>query len=144
MTYILRAADPADWPAIADLLTRSDLPLEGARDHLAHFIIAEQAGQVIGTAGVEAYGRVGLLRSVAVDTTQRSQGLGAALVSQTLAAASAQGITQVALLTTTAMDYFPRFGFERVGRESLPGELAESAELRGACPDTAVAMMRNR
>ncbi len=144
MTPIIRPAQTADWPAIADLLTRSDLPLEGARDHLPHFVIAEQSGQVIGIAGVETYGAVGLLRSVAVDAAQRGQGLGEALVSRVLDDATAQGITQVALLTTTAMDYFPRFGFERVERARLPDELEASTEFQGACPETAVAMLRRR
>jgi amino-acid N-acetyltransferase len=44
------------------------------------------------------------------------------------------------LLTETAEDFFPRFGFEAVPRTSLDARLAASAELQGACPETAVAM----
>jgi N-acetylglutamate synthase-like GNAT family acetyltransferase len=144
MPYTLRTAQAADWPAIADLLTRSALPLDGAAEHLSHFVLAEDAGQVIGAAGIEAYGAVGLLRSVVVDASQRGQGLGEALVQRALDQAAEDGIQQVALLTTTAMDYFPRFGFVRLERGALPAVLAESAEFRGACPDSAVAMLRNR
>ena len=44
------------------------------------------------------------------------------------------------LLTTTAEDYFPRFGFEVIDRSEADERLKESAEFRGACPDSAVCM----
>ena len=46
----------------------------------------------------------------------------------------------VYLLTTTAPDWFPRFGFTVARREELPEVLNASEELRGACPSSAVAM----
>ena len=46
----------------------------------------------------------------------------------------------VYLLTTTAPDWFPRFGFTVTRREELPEVLDASEELRGACPGSAVAM----
>ena len=144
MSYTIRPAQASDWPAIADLLTRSQLPLAGAQHHLPNFVIAEADGEVIGTAGIEAYGSVGLLRSLAVDTRQRGQGVGEALVNHVLTKAASYGLTKVALLTTTAPDYFPRFGFEQVERAALPAQLTESAEFQGACPASAVAMLRQR
>jgi amino-acid N-acetyltransferase len=48
----------------------------------------------------------------------------------------------VALLTETADGWFPRFGFRPVPREALPAALSASAELRGACPATARALLR--
>lgn len=144
MSYTIRSAQAADWPAIADLLTRAELPLAGAQEHLRNFIIAEADGEVVGTAGIEAYGSAGLLRSLAVDPRQRGQGVGEALVNQILTEASNDGITEVALLTTTAPDYFPRFGFEQIERSALPAQLTESAEFQGACPASAVAMLRQR
>ena len=44
------------------------------------------------------------------------------------------------LLTTTAGSYFASRGFHRVERDSITGGLRESAEFRGACPDSAVCM----
>jgi hypothetical protein len=46
------------------------------------------------------------------------------------------------LLTETAAEYFTRFGFAPVDRDRLPDSLGESAQLRGACPDSAQAMLR--
>ena len=51
-----------------------------------------------------------------------------------------RGIAQLFLLTTTAADYFPRFGFTRMPREQVPQALQASAEFNGACPTSAVFM----
>ena len=44
------------------------------------------------------------------------------------------------LLTTTAPDYFRRLGFRALARRHAPAALRESAEFRGACPDSALLM----
>lgn len=49
-------------------------------------------------------------------------------------------MTAVFLLTTTAAPFFPRFGFERIGRESVPPALHAPGDFRGACPASADVM----
>ncbi len=135
----IRPATAADWPQIASLLRGADLPLDGAADHLGDFYVAAgDDGALAGVAGLERYGDAALLRSVVVAT--RGQGLGQWLVRHTLDAARARGIRQVVLLTTTAADFFPRFGFRRIARDAAPAAVQESQEFQGACPDTAVVM----
>ena len=136
----IRAAGPADWDQVATLLAASALPLDGARDHLGEFILAERDGQVVGCAAVERYGDAGLLRSVAVASSERGQGTGTTLVGQCLSDASRSGIRTVVLLTTTAERYFPRFGFEVIGRDAVPEAVRASAEFQGACPASATVM----
>ena len=75
-----------------------------------------------------------------MNADQRSSGLGARLVQAQLGAALSLHATSVSLLTTTAEAYFPRFGFAVVPRLKLPAALNDSLELRGACPDGAIAM----
>ena len=136
----IRRATPNDWARVAELLVSASLPLDGAREHASEFIVAERDGVLVGCAAVERYGIAGLLRSVAVAPSERGKGTGAALVAGCLDAARANGITTVVLLTTTAEDYFPRFGFERTDRSVVPEEVRESAEFRGACPASATVM----
>jgi N-acetylglutamate synthase-like GNAT family acetyltransferase len=62
----VRSATSLDWDGIAQLLTERRLPTEGARDHLAAFVVATEGRALLGCAGLERYGDVGLLRSVAV------------------------------------------------------------------------------
>lgn len=138
-----RSASAEDWPAIASLLERYDLPLEGAQDHLEQFLLALDAttGELRGVAGLECYGDVGLLRSVAV--AERHRGVGAALVERMLERTRSLGIWQVVLLTTTAADYFLRFGFHRIERREAPAAVHASKEFQGACPASATVMMRS-
>ena len=97
----------------------------------------------MGCAGLEVYGALGLLRSVAVRASTRGAGVGSELVARITAAARAQGLRELFLLTTTAEHYFPRFGFACVGRESVPVAVQASAEFQGACPSTAIVMRKS-
>ena len=138
----LHSATTAEWPEIAALLTASGLPLAGAEDHLADFVVARQDSVFVGCACLERYGRFGLLRSVAVEPGIQASGLGQALVSHVLVQADQDGLDAVALLTTTAASYFPRFGFHVVDRAEIPAQVHVSVEFREACPESAIAMLR--
>jgi amino-acid N-acetyltransferase len=135
-----RSAASADWPRVAVLLEDAGLPLTGAEDHLSRFVLAFSNGSLVGCAGLEAYGSCGLLRSVAVASSERSRGLGQQLVSRVLDHARAGGIREVVLLTETASAFFPRFGFEPITRDEAPEAVKASVEFRGACPASATAM----
>jgi amino-acid N-acetyltransferase len=139
MTIQLRPAQTDDWAAIAQLLQSYSLPLDGVQAHLADFWVAHDAEQaIVGVAGVELYGTSGLLRSVAV--AQRQQGLGQQLVQHLINTARTSGLHELVLLTETAADYFPRFGFRPIQRQDAPISLHQSAEFQGACPQSAVVM----
>lgn len=133
----LRPATPADWPMIATLLERAQLPLAGAREHLATFVVAILDERVVGVAGAEVHGDVALLRSVVVEKGMQGRGIGRRMVELMLDEASRRDIAEVYLLTTGAAEYFRRFGFSLRERASAPTALAASAEFRGACPDSA-------
>jgi amino-acid N-acetyltransferase len=74
----------------------------------------ESEGKLVGVAGLEVHGVSALLRSVAVF-----------------------------LPTTTAENYFPRFGFSCVGREVVTEAVRGSVEFQGACPSSAVVMRKS-
>jgi amino-acid N-acetyltransferase len=81
-----------------------------------------------------------LLRSAVVSPEHRGTGNGRRLVELLLERAEEDGIEQLYLLTTTAEDYFPRFGFALTTRSTVPEAVKASAEFQGACPDTAIVM----
>jgi amino-acid N-acetyltransferase len=68
--------------------------------------------------------------------------LGSDLVTRIVSDAESRGIHALYLLTLTAERYFPRFGFERVEREEVPSDVAETVEFKSACPSTAAAMRK--
>ncbi len=142
ITSRVRAATPADYPAVERLLTASDLPLAGVRDALDDFVVAEANGDIVGVAGLEICCDDALLRSVAVRPERRSKGVGRAVVTRAIANAEARGFRALYLLTTTAEHYFPSFGFKAIRREDVPADVRATHEFTTACPASAVAMTR--
>jgi amino-acid N-acetyltransferase len=138
---IFRTAQPSDWPKLSALLTQAKLPLAGAQEHLAGFLLAFRADELIGSTCVERYDQDGLLRSVAVTESQRGQQLGSALVARTLVEAKRQGLAHLVLLTETAEAFFTRFGFHRIARADAPLTVQSSVEFQSVCPQSAVAML---
>lgn len=140
MAVSIDRANAEDLPAILDLLTRSDLPQEGLSDHLATTLVARAGQTVVGSAALELYGTAALLRSVAVEQALRGQGLGGRLTQAALALARQRGVTYVYLLTETAGEFFPRFGFHPIARSQVPPAVQRSVEFTSVCPASALVM----
>jgi amino-acid N-acetyltransferase len=140
----VREAAPADLPAVRDLVSAAGLPLDGLAE-AAVVLVADADGAVVGAVALERHGAgpdtAFLLRSAVVAPAWRGRGVGTVLTAAAVAHVDTVG-APVALLTETAADYFPRFGFTPVDRTALPAVLGGSAELRGACPASARALLR--
>jgi amino-acid N-acetyltransferase len=139
---MIESATERDLPQIYALLERLHLPLAGVHEHLLTMLIAREGKQVVGTAGLELYADGALLRSVAVDPSGQGQQLGHQLTGAALHLATASGANTVFLLTTTAERFFPKFGFEQIGREQVPSSIRESVEFQSACPASAIVMRK--
>jgi amino-acid N-acetyltransferase len=136
----VRPTIAADLPVVLEFLKTFKLPTAGVNDQFQNFMLEFENDTLLGCAGLEVYGNAGLLRSVAVNSRRRSNGIGSRLVNVILENAKKQKLSSLTLLTETATDYFPKFGFKRVARAEIPESLHASEELRGSCPDTAVVM----
>lgn len=137
MIVTIGAARPIDLPAVLALLERSGLPPDGLSEHLATTVVARDGDAVVGSAALEVYGGAALLRSVAVDSALRGHGLGQRLTRTALDLARQHGIATVYLLTETAGDFFPRFGFRRTERAAVEPAVQQSVEFISACPASA-------
>ena len=126
----IQPAHNSDYAEVTALLRAVALPLEGVQKHFGAFLVARaDAGELVGCVGQERYGDVTLLRSLAVSPAAQSQGLGRELTLELLAAARAQGVREVVLLTTSASAFFQRhFGFAPVERARYDEVLAASPE----------------
>ncbi|WP_437872231.1 arsenic resistance N-acetyltransferase ArsN2 [Sorangium sp. So ce363] len=137
--------DPAaagDLDVVRELLAQSELPTTGLLDQFpAAYVVMRRGLELVGVAGLETYGRAGLLRSVAVVRTLHGRGIGQALIANRIDAARAKELEAVYLLTTTAADYFRGLGFTSASRETVPADLAASPEFAGACPASATCLM---
>ena len=135
-------AVPADVPAVEALLSAAGLPLDGAADALSCGVVARDVGTVVAAAALERYGDAALLRSVVVAPERRGTGLGGGIVASAEALALAEGVRDLYLLTETAVDWFPRLGYEPIDRAVAVAAVGESVEFTTVCRDTGVAMWR--
>ena len=132
-----------DLPAVEALLGSAGLPLDGVAEAFAAGVVALDAGRVLGCAAVELYGDAALVRSVAVDPLERGNGLGSALVAAVEELARVAGAHEAYLLTETAEEWFPRFGYAPIPRSEAAPAIGASVEFTAACTETCAAFRRS-
>jgi amino-acid N-acetyltransferase len=143
MPTVISPAAAADLPAILELLDQTKLPRAGLADWVGTTLVAKDGKQLVGTAALELYGDSALLRSVAVAAERRGQGLGVTLTAAALDLARRRGVRTVYLLTETAAQFFPKFGFQAIARSDVDQAVLASAEFTTACPASALVMARS-
>lgn len=75
-TWTLRGGHASDLRAAISFIASCELPTDGIDEQFGNaYVIAEAGSGLVGLAGVEVYGRYGLLRSVAVLPALRNAGL---------------------------------------------------------------------
>jgi len=141
-TLKYRFSQADDLNAIKDLLIRSDLPVTDIDENKIDFIVAvNDKNAVIGCVGLERRGADGLLRSLAVDPSYRSKGIGHELFYYLLSTSRQYGIKDLHLLTTTAEKFFASSGFSVFPREEAPAPIKETAEFATICPSSSTYMV---
>jgi amino-acid N-acetyltransferase len=142
MAIDIERARPEDLDDVLGLLSEHHLPPDGLHDHVGTLLVARQDGRLVGSAALEMYADGALLRSVAVAPALQRHQLGRELTEAAIRLAQDRQLPAIYLLTTTAADYFPRFGFERVTRADVPAGVQQSVEFTSACPSTAIVMRK--
>lgn len=136
----LRAAQPADIPAIEAVLERCGLPVDDVAQLADQFHVAVLEGQLVGCACAERFGETAVIRSVAVAPTWRDQGIATHLVRAAMMRARANGSRRAVLLTSSCPNYFARYGFSLIHASRLPPEVLESEEFRRLRDTSALCM----
>lgn len=140
----IQPARPDALEAIQGLLSSLDLPHSDLTpSHLEHFLICRDGGDIVGVVGLELYGPVALLRSLAVRPSHRGRGIGTRLTEQVEQYGRRNGVEEVYLLTTTASDYFDRHSYETIDRDELPNVIQETEEAAQFCPASATCMRKD-
>ena len=138
----LEPASSADFDAVFRLLSENNLPVADIEPHLSSFVLAKCQKVTVGSAGLELYGRVALLRSLCVAKSHRARRIGATLVSAAEALARRHGVRELYLLTVGAAAYFGRFGFTPISREHAPLEIRSTSQFSLLCPSSALCMRK--
>ncbi len=113
-------AAPDDKHQIRSLLSSCELPSLYVHKHLKSFLVAKAAEEVVGVIGVEAYGRLGLLRSLCVNEDFRGWGIAKRLNMEMLAWAKSLKIDTLYMFTLSAEKFASKLGFRKVDRRRIP------------------------
>ena len=139
----IRPANAVDLDAARGWLEEAGLPTADLTpDHMNNFLVAAADGEPVGLIGLEQFGNVGLLRSLVVDPSVRSGGVGRQLVAALEAKATGLGITELWLLTIDADPYFSRLDYVVTERTAVPVAIQSTAEFSSLCPGDAVLMRK--
>ena len=134
---VLRRARTPDVPAIHDLIelyARDRILLAKERvqlyEDVQDFWVADQGGHVVGCGAVHPlWEDIAEIRTVAVDPSVRSQGVGRLIVDRLIATVRELGIARVFVLTFER-EFFAAFGFVEI--EGTPVTAEVYAELRSS------------
>ena len=124
---------------IEALLRANNLPVSDLNNGIT-FFVEKTNDTVIATGGIESAGKDAIIRSIAVQDAYKGKGLGSKITRQLLKYARETGMRDVHLLTTTAENYFPRYDFKKIERQSVPVDVKNSSQYKDVCPDSAVVM----
>ena len=142
-----RPARPSDVTAVRHLLTSAGLSADGVEERIEDTIVSmadEEAG-LDGAACLEPARRGrrvdAILRSVAVRSAVRGEGLGILAVASAIRLARRHRASTVSLFTTSAAPFFERLGFRPVDRRELPASVRESRHAAEECAESATPML---
>jgi N-acetylglutamate synthase-like GNAT family acetyltransferase len=139
---MIRQASSKDLDKVISLLKSVSLPSEDIHLHFNNYLVHEFEGNIVGTIGLEIYGAIVLLRSLAVAEEFQKRGLGQKLYLKLLEEIQSMGISEIYLLTETAEKFFNKQGFISISREAAPSQIKQSYEFSNLCPSTAVCMCK--
>lgn len=137
-------ASPVDEPWIRQLLKSCGLPQEDLpRDHFKHFIVYKEKGLILGVVGLEIFGRIALLRSLAVARRHRHRGIASQMIAKIEEYGRSQQISKLYLLTTSAEEFFAKRGYQKIDRKLAPPEIKATREFQDLCPDSSVCLTKD-
>ncbi len=133
-------------PKLADvqsLLEDCGLPYSDiTSQNMEHFFALGAEASLSGVVGLEIYGDVALLRSLAVSPKHRNSGVGKQLVTHAEKYAFSIGVRSVYLLTTTADKFFLQLGYSPLSRSQAPASITRTTEFSSLCPSSSVFMVK--
>lgn len=125
------------------LLKSCALPWEDLTPNLlANFKGYYENSHLVGIIGLEQFGSIGLLRSLAIHPQQRKQGIARVLINSLEKEAIERNIESLYLLTTTAETLFTHFGYKTIDRSIAPNEIKSTSEFSTLCPHNAILMFK--
>lgn len=143
MNIAFKKTSPENFSKVLVLLSLANLPIRDIDENVELFSL-EMDSEIIGTAGLEIFGRIGLLRSLSVLESQKGKGYGLLIVQKLESYVKTKNIKALYLLTSTAKDFFEtKCKYELIERINVPIEIQNSQQFASICPSSAVIMKKD-
>jgi amino-acid N-acetyltransferase len=126
-------ADNQDLQDVLILLEEVNLPREGVAESFQDFFVIRKDGKIRGCIGIEIYGDVGLMRSVAIHPSFQGQGYGGKLVETLENYARDKKLVKIYLLTDTAEKFFIKLNYNVISRDRANPKIKQSVEYTTLC-----------
>lgn len=101
------------------------------------FGVRSESG-LLAVIGLDLFGELALLRSLAVAPAARGLHLGHDLVAFAERVAAERGVQSLFLLTETADQFFIKLGYQQTHRSDAPPAIKQTAQFAGLCPTSSV------
>ena len=134
-------ASQNSFSAAIALLENCKLPTSDIQPQTRLFVM-EENNKVIGTVALEHDGCDALLRSLCVEHDYRKKGVAGQLVSFIEHYAQLQEVHNIYLLTTTAVDFFAKKGYQNTERAQAPRFIQHTSQFASLCTSSAVLMKK--
>ena len=138
----IRSISLSEYP-IAEILQANDLPIDDLKTAPIQFYGIFENDKMKGIGDFETYGKCAILRSIAVPKEFRGMGYGKEVVSFVEKTAKEKQINTLYLLTTTAYQYFQKYGYQTITLDTCPPDILSSAEFSKLCPSSARCYSKN-
>jgi amino-acid N-acetyltransferase len=102
----------------------------------------EDSGLLIGIGGLEIFGDLALLRSVAVAKEFQGKKAGRFICNWIEDWARKNQLSELYLLTTTAPDFFAHLNYRVIQRDEFPEPLRQTSQFSQLCPASAICMKK--
>lgn len=126
--HIIRQAETGDLEKIASFLNKAKVSVDGLEEWLEYFLLMETENDqaLIGTIGIEPFGKVGLLRSMVLSNGTVEDIL--FLIQQALKLAKEKDIDAIycSVNNQHSIQFFQLLGFQKMDVDEIPQVLKES------------------
>ncbi|MER2058631.1 MAG: hypothetical protein ABTA16_07400 [Niallia sp.] len=126
--HIIRQGETGDVEKIASFLNKAGVTVEGLAEWLEYFLLMEKVADqaLIGTIGIEPFGKVGLLRSMVLSDGTVEDIL--FLIQQALKLAKEKDMDAIycSVNNQHSIQLFQLLGFQKIDVDEIPQILKES------------------
>lgn len=130
-------------PIVENLLERCSLPITDLeRNDKVALFGAHDEEELIACIGLEIYDDTALLRSLAVASEYRKDGIGRKLTDYVETYAKQKKVAELYLLTETAEGYFNKLGYQRQARDTVPSSIQGTTQYSDLCPSSSTVMRK--